>query len=261
MQLAGIAPREALGLVRDARRSAEAKPRLTVTGVLAAELGRSLRGDAGADDVIGVGGDPVGATAVIVVIAGVPTADDERVMRAATRARVPVVAVQADHLATAPLAYVTAGSVIVCPPGRGFPVDEIASTLARELGSEAIPLARALPRLREPILHELVRQASFRAALAGALPWRKGADFPVLAMIQARLVLDVAAAYGHEPGQQQAPELAAVAGTGLGFRALVRRLPTRVPLVGGLTGYLGTRALGEAALKRYSGPPSVRSGS
>jgi uncharacterized protein (DUF697 family) len=252
MQLAGIAPREALGVVRDAKRSAEAKPRLAVTGVLAAELGRALRGESGTDDVIRVGGDPVDSTALIVVVGGVPTPDDERAMRAATRAGVPVVAVQADHLAAAPLPYVLAESVIVCAPGKGFPVDEIATALARELGSDVVPLARALPRLREPILRELVRQASLRAAVAGALPWRKGADFPVLALIQSRLVLDVAAAYGREPGQEQAPELAAVAGTGLGLRSVVRRLPMRLPLVGCLTGYLGTRALGEAALRRYA---------
>jgi uncharacterized protein (DUF697 family) len=252
MALAGIAPREALGVVRDARRSAEAKPRLTVTGVLAPELGRSLRGDAVAADVIRVGGDPVDATAVIVVLAGAPSAEDERVMRAATRARVPVVAVQADHLATAPLAYVLAESVIVCAPGKGFPIEEIASALARNLGSDAVPLARGLPRLRDSILRELVREASIRAAVAGALPWRKGPDFPVLALIQARIVLDVAAAYGHEPGQEQAPEVAAVAGTGLGLRALVRMLPARLPLLGGVTGYLATRALGETAIRRFS---------
>jgi uncharacterized protein (DUF697 family) len=252
MQIAGIAPREALAVVRDARRAAEERPRLAITGVLAAELARSLRGDAGSDEVTRVGGDPGGATAAIVVIAGAPTAEDEQVMRAATRARVPVVAVQADHLATSPLAYVPAESVVVCAPGKGFPVEEIASVLARELGSAAVALARALPRLRDPILRELVRQASIRAAVAGALPWRKGADFPVLALIQARLVLDVAAAYGQELGQERGPELAAVAGSGLGVRAVVRRLPARLPLIGGVTGYLATRAMGEAAIKRFS---------
>ena len=252
MQLAGIAPREALGVVRDARRTAEATARLSVTGVLAAELARSLRGDSAGEHVVQVGGDPVDATAVVVVVAGAAGEEDERIMRAAVRARVPVIAVQADHLSTAPLAYVPAESVVVCPPGQGFPVEEIAKALARELGSDAVPLARRLTRLREPILRELVRQASLRAAVAGALPWRKGADFPVLALLQARLVLDIASAYGHEPGQERAPELAAVAATGLGLRTLVRRLPLRLPLIGGVTGYLATRAAGEAAIKRFS---------
>ena len=35
-------------------------------------------------------------------------------------------------------------------------------------------------------------------------------------------------------------------------RSLARRLPTWVPFVGGITGYLGTRAIGEAALKRFA---------
>ena len=48
------------------------------------------------------------------------------------------------------------------------------------------------------------------------------------------------------------PEIAAVAGTGLGLRTLARRLRSWLPLVGGVTGYLGTRAIGEAALRRYA---------
>jgi uncharacterized protein (DUF697 family) len=248
MQLAGVAAGDLVGLVRDARRAAAASAQLIVTGVLAAELARRIGGD-----TVRVGGDPSGATALIVVLGGAATDDDDQAMRRAARAHVPIVAVQTDpRVDRTALPYVAAGAVVTCPPGEGFPLERIGAVLARELGSDAVVIAARVATLREPIVHELVRQASLRAAILGGLPWRKGADFPVLALLQARLVLDVAAADGREVGQERAPELAAVAGTGLGLRGIVRRLPTRIPLVGGLTGYLGTRALGEAAVRRFA---------
>src|SRR5262249_23637818 len=98
---------------------------------------------------------------------------------------------------------------------------------------------------------ELVRKASLRADVVEAIPWRKGAAFPVLALIQARLVLDIAAAHGSPIDTERAPELAAVAGAGPGAPSLAPRLPTRLPFVGVATGYLVTRAVGEAAVRRF----------
>ena len=248
MQLGGIAPREVVGLVREARRAADTNATLVVTGVLAAELTRALGGQ-----VARVGGDPSGATALLVLLAGAATTEDEHAMRAAARARVPIVAVQIDPRAgDRPLSYVPADAVVTCPPGHGFPFDEIGAALTRELGSDVVPIAARADVLRTAIVDELVRRAAIRAGIIGALPWRKGADFPALATLQARLVLDIAAAHGQPIGQERAPELAAVAGSGLGIRSVVRRLPTRVPLVGAITGYLATRALGEAAARRFA---------
>src|SRR5262245_53879410 len=173
-------------------------------------------------------------------------------MRAASRACLPVVAVQTDGRWTAALPYVPRSAVVLCPPGHGFPVDEITRVLVRELGSDAVSLAARVPALRDVVVAELVRRASVRAAVVSALPWRKGADFSVLALIQARLVLDVAAAHGTPIDRERGPELAAVAGAGLGARSLARRLPRRLPLVGAVTGYAVTRALGEAAARRFA---------
>jgi uncharacterized protein (DUF697 family) len=72
-------------------------------------------------------------------------------------------------------------------------------------------------------------------------------------MVQARLVLDLAAAHGQPIDGDRAPDLAGVAGAGLGLRTIVRRHPARLPFVGAATGYFGTRAIGEAALRKYAG--------
>ncbi len=252
MQIAGIGVRDVAGVVREARQTAVTPTPLVITGMLANELARALRGGADEGGSIHVGGSVDGVAAVIIVLGGAPRAEDEHVMRLASRESVPVVVVQTDPRATAPLAYVPASAVVVCEPGKTFPVDEIATRLAAQLGHDAVSLAARVSAFRAPIARELVRQASRRAAVAGVLPWRKGADLPVLTLIQARLVLDLAAAHGYTIDRERALELAAVAGTGLTARTLVRRLPRRLPLLGALTGYLATRALGEAAIARFA---------
>ncbi len=252
MQIAGLGVRDVMGVVREARDAAGQSAPLVVTGMLSTELARALRGGAEHGGSIRVGDDLDGAAAAIVVLGGAPTETDAHVMRTAARASIPVVAVQTDPRAAAPLAYVPAAAVVVCQPGKPFPVEEIATVLAGQLGHDAVALASRVPAFREPIGHELIRQAARRAAIVGALPWRKGADFPALTLIQARLVLDLAAAHGRTIDRERGAELVAVAGTGLGARALVRRLPRRLPLLGALTGYFATRALGEAAIARFA---------
>jgi uncharacterized protein (DUF697 family) len=252
MQLAGVGVRDILGVVREARDTADSAAPLVVTGMLSSELARALRGGAEEEGSVRVGTNLAGAAALVMVLGGAPTDDDDRLMRAAARVSLPVVAVQTDPRAQAPLAYVPASAVVVCRPGRSFPVEDIGRALAGQLGHDAAALAARVPAFRQPIVRELVREAALRAAVVGALPWRKGADLPALTLIQARLVLDLAAAHGREIGKERATELVAVASAGLGVRALVRRLPRRLPLVGGLTGYLTTRALGEATIKRFA---------
>jgi uncharacterized protein (DUF697 family) len=251
-ELAGLGVRDVAGVLRDARREARPAAPLVLTGILTAELARALGQDASSSSAVRIGGDPADALALLVVLGGAPTPDDEGRMRAATRALVPVIAVRTDPRSAASVPYVPRTAVVACPPGHGFPVDEIGRVLAQELGSRAVSLAGRVPSLRRGIVDELVDRASLRAAALGLLPWRKGADFPALALLQARLVLDVAAAHLQPIDQQRSPELAAVAGAGLGARSLVRRLPVRLPLAAALSGYLVTRAVGEAAVRRFA---------
>ena len=64
-------------------------------------------------------------------------------------------------------------------------------------------------------------------------------------------MLRIADAYGFEIDRERLPEVLAVVGSGLGFRALARQAIGDVPVVGwavkGAVAYAGTRALGEAA--------------
>ena len=248
---AGLSARQVLGVMRDAQSSAASGVPIVVLGFLSDELARGLRAGSEGGNAVVVGGDPAHAAALVVVVAGSLGVAEERALREATRRGTPVLAVQTDARAQVSLPYVLATDVIECPPGERFPIPEIAAALARRLGHDSVNLAARLPVLREAVCRNLIDTASRKAAAIGVVPWGSAAHFPAMALIQTRLVLDLAAAHGEPIDRDRAPEIGAVAGAGLGLRSLARRLPSWIPLVGGVTGYLGTRAIGEAALKRH----------
>jgi uncharacterized protein (DUF697 family) len=151
--------------------------------------------------------------------------------------------------------YVLATDVVRVPAGSGFPVDEIARAVAHRLGEEATSLAARLPVLRRPLAEELTGRFARRSALVGVAVFVPGADFPVLTLQQLRLVLRIGAAHGEELDAERLPEVLAVIGGALAFRAASRQLLAVVPVAGwivkGAVAYTGTRALGEAATRYF----------
>lgn len=241
------------GLLKELRTAAEDTRPLVVSGPLAAQLAKELSrgGDAGAVRV----DERVDDAALLVrVLGGAPTEEDERELKAARRAGVPVIAVQTGGEAF-DVPYVLPTDVVMVPPGSGFPLDEIAVAAAVRLGEGGTALAAGLPVLREAVCEVLIERFSRKNAVVGAAVWVSGADFALLTLNQLRLVLRLAAAHGVEIDQQRLPEVLTTIGAGVGFRALARRLVAAVPaarwLVRGSVAYAGTRALGETAHRYF----------
>jgi uncharacterized protein (DUF697 family) len=250
---AKLGPLSFLSLVRELRRGTGDQRPLAVAGAreLVPLLARELR-DGG--DSSAVAEQRVEHAAALVWVGPA----DEKELRAASRAGIPIVAVT--DAETVP--YVLATDLVRVPPGRGFPVDEIAAAVARRLGEDGTALAARLPVLREAVCDELIRSFSRKNALVAAAVFVPGVDLPVLTLNQARLVLRIALAHGQEIDNTRALELLGVVGAGLGFRAVARELLDFVPVAGwavkGAIAYGGTKAVGEAAV-RYFEERSVRS--
>lgn len=228
----------------------DAKP-LAVGG--ARELAPMLRRELGRDAAPGAvraDGEPRGAAVYVHVMGGV---DDAAELKRARRARVPIVAVADARVDAVP--HVLATDVVRLPPGRGFPVDEIAGAIARRLGEDGAPLASRVPVLRRAVAQELIRAFSRKNGIVGAAVFIPGADMPILALNELRLVLRLHQVYGLElDPRERLPEIMATMGAGFGLRAVSRELLDLVPVAGwaikGGVAYAGTRALGEAALRR-----------
>lgn len=202
-------------------------------------------------------GDPVGADAYVHVLAGEPGEADLRVLQQARRARVPVVAVTVGLSERVAIPYVLATDVVRVAAGETFPLEAIADTIAAGLGEDGAPLAARVPLLREPVCERLVSSFARKNAVLAAAIWIPGADLPVLALNQLRLVLRLAQAYGANDARKLVPELAATLGAGFGLRALAREAldhlaPSAGWAVKGAVAYAGTRALGEAARLRFA---------
>jgi uncharacterized protein (DUF697 family) len=207
-------------------------------------LARELRagGDASA---VREGGAPASAAALVWVGAA-----DEDVLRKATKAKVPIVGVTDGES----LPYVYDTDLVTVRAGQGFPVEEIASLLARQLRERGTSLAARLPVLRGAVVEELISTSARHNAVIAAGLIVPGVDMPVLTVNQVRLVLRIARAYGHEIDRNRLPEVLGVVGAGLGWRTVARELLDFVPVAGwavkGGIAFAGTRAVGEAA-RRY----------
>ena len=153
----------ALRAGRRVRRSSAscARPRrqtgpLQVSGMLAEQLARELR--AGGDaSFVRVGGDPAGARRARDRARRAPRPEEEA-PAASRRPRA-----HADHrrpdregAATSTSRTSSRRTSCHCPPGAGFPVDEIAAAVAARLGEAGTGLAAKLPVLREAVCRELI---------------------------------------------------------------------------------------------------------
>ena len=244
-----LSPWVVWGLVRELRTAAEDTRPLQVSGALASQLEKELARGA-MSGAVRSSGRIEDAAVLVRVLGGPPTEEDERELREAKRAKVPVVAVQTGtEFFDTP--YVLATDVVMCRPGAGFPVEEIAAAIAARLGEGGTALAARVPVLREPVCAELIERFSRQNGIIGIAVFLPGADFAVLTLNQIRLVLRLAGAHGLEVDQSRLPEVLATLGAGFGFRALARQVLGAVPVAGwvvkGGIAYAGTRALGGAA--------------
>lgn len=246
-------PLAAYGLVRELRSIAAEESHLTVTGAagpageLRAELGRGGRPGAVRD------GDLREAAALVHVLDAAPAAADERLFDEARRRSIPVVVVltgEAMDVRVRSAEHVRARS------GVGASVPELARVLAEKLGEEATGLAARVPVLRRPVCDDLISGFSRKNGLVGVALFVPGADLPVLTLNQLRLVLRIGAAHGVEIDRDRLPEILAVIGSGFALRAAARQVLGAVPVAGwavkGALAYVGTKALGEAAVRYFA---------
>lgn len=255
-----LAPFAVLKLLRELRSKTTDRRPLVLGGArsLVDALRRELvrDGDATAvrEEALGA---MVGAAALVYVLAGEPTEDDERALRAADLAGVPLLVVGPEPTTGVP--YALATDVLPLRPGEGFPLEELGRRLAGKDENAAVALAARLPALRRGVVDALVARVARQNAAIAAAVFIPGVDFPVLTLNQLRLVLRTAAAYGEEIDAERLPEILGVVGTALGFRTLARQAVGIIPIAGwavqGAVAYAGTRTLGEVAIRYFEAGP------
>lgn len=249
------APGDVVGHVRSAFASAGPRTRVTI-GYLPEEGALQPYGkDDMAVLVAGVS-ERVGEHAAALRLAGVP---------------VMVVTTMPDLVGDMASAFgyaIPQGDVVSPPPVGDEPIalDEAAMrALDTRMGEWIIEACRekklafalAFPFVRRPLSVDAVNATSMQNAGVGLVMFIPGADMPVMTLNQAKMLLQIAAAYGEPLGMERVKELAAVVGGAFALRTAARQVVALVPGLGwavkAAIGYTGTQAMGRAAIEYFEG--------
>ncbi len=141
---------------------------------------------------------------------------------------------------------------------RGTLADEIGTWIVRADSEKRLAFSIAYPFVRRPLAYESIRTTSLQNAGVGVVVFVPGADMPIMTANQkAEMVLQIAAAYGHPLSADRVKEIAGVIAGGFVFRGVSRQLAGAIPALGwvvkGTMGYVGTQAIGHAAIEYFEG--------
>lgn len=118
-----------------------------------------------------------------------------------------------------------------------------------------LAFAMSFPFVRRPLALDAVNTTSLQNAGVGFVVFIPGADMPVMTLNQAKMLLQIAAAYGCPMNIERAKELALVVGGAFALRSVARQAVSFVPGLGwaikAAIGYAGTMAMGRAAIEYF----------
>jgi uncharacterized protein (DUF697 family) len=133
--------------------------------------------------------------------------------------------------------------------------EDLSAWLADRLSAKRLSLATNFVFMRKAVAEESVKATAFQNAVIGVVAILPGADMPLMTANQAKMLLQIAAAYGQPLGSERIKELAAVVGGGFVFRTVARELLSFLPGVGwvlkGGVAYAGTLAMGNTAIAYF----------
>jgi len=138
------------------------------------------------------------------------------------------------------------------------------SLCAEAAGDKGVALARQYPMIRQAAARRLVSKTAAQNVFIALVFFIPGSDMPAMTLNQARMVLNLAAMYGHKIDKERAVELAGVVVLGYGFRGIGRRLVRSLPglafVMRVVTAYSGTMAVGLGAIAYFEkGAPASTS--
>lgn len=145
---------------------------------------------------------------------------------------------------------------------KGDLADKIGKWIVSSLSfDKKLAFSIAYPFVRRPLAYDAISATALQNAGIGVVVFVPGADMPLMTANQIKMVLQIAAAYGQPLGPERVPELLGVLGNALAFRSVSRQLAGFVPALGwavkGTMGYVGTQAIGRAAIEYFEGGGSI----
>ena len=135
--------------------------------------------------------------------------------------------------------------------------DRMGAWVASVCREDRLAMSIAFPFMRRALAKDAVQLTAIQNAGVGLVPFIPGADLPIMTLNQAKMVLQIAAAYGKEMDKNRVKELAAVVGGAYLCRVVARELVEFIPVLGFVIkpgiAYGGTSAVGYAAIDYFEG--------
>lgn len=139
--------------------------------------------------------------------------------------------------------------------------DRMGSWIVAVCRDKRLALAIAFPFMRRALAADAVLITSLQNAGIGLVPIIPGADLPIMTLNQAKMALQIAAAYGNGMDTERLKELLAVVGGAYLCRSLARQLAEFIPVLGFIIrpsiAYGGTAAMGYAIIEYFEGGQNV----
>lgn len=136
-------------------------------------------------------------------------------------------------------------------------VSHLGAWFADRVDGKRVALAANFAFIRRAVAEEAVKNTAFQNGVIGGVAIIPGADMPLMTANQAKMVLQIAAAYGEPLDATRVKELAAVVGGAFAMRTIARQVLTLIPGFGwaikAAIGYTGTLAMGYATVEYFEG--------
>lgn len=119
----------------------------------------------------------------------------------------------------------------------------------------------AYPFVRKPLAYDAIRATALQNAGVGVVTFIPGVDMPIMTANQIKMVLQIAAAYGQRLGADRVKEMIGVLINAFICRGIARSVAGAIPALGwaikGAMGYIGTQAIGRAAIEYFEGGGNI----
>ena len=133
--------------------------------------------------------------------------------------------------------------------------EKLARWILDHNSDKELAFAYNFPFVRRVLANKIVADTAKQNALVGGIVIIPGADMPVMTANQAKMVLQIAAAYGQELGAARIKELLGVLASAFAFRTIARQALTFVPALGwalkAAIGYSATMAMGKLVIEYF----------
>jgi uncharacterized protein (DUF697 family) len=133
--------------------------------------------------------------------------------------------------------------------------DDLGEWLVERVPDKRLAMAANFRFMRRAVAVEAVKNTAWQNGVIGVVAFFPGADMPLMTANQAKMVLQIAAAYGEPIGLERMRELAGVIGGAFVLRTAARQAAAIIPGFGwaikGGIGASGTLAMGFAAIEFF----------